>query len=288
VLELGDRLVVHKPPGWQVDDGQDDPEGSSERDRLSSFLRSVLPLTGCPILGDTDFARGFVHRLDVPSSGLILVAKTYAAYYDLRQQQAQEQLVRDYVVLCHGWVCPERREIRARVHSHGKGRDIASSIAPGGRPAITWLKVLARVVLGGEALSLLVIRIATGRKHQIRLHSAHVGHPTVCDGKYTARHTHLADLTWCPRNFLHRYRLAFFADSTSLQCESQSAERQPQQVEVVEPLPPDLLSSLQVTTPLCAASAEALEDWLQPKKVQPKAWDNYDTLQTNNVLPSPG
>ncbi|CAE8613068.1 unnamed protein product, partial [Polarella glacialis] len=204
VLELGDRLVVHKPPScWQVDDGQDEPEDAQLR--LSTFVHAMAPLRQWPILDDPGFGRGFLHRLDIPSSGLVLVAKSHEALYDLRLQMASGQLERDYVVLCHGWMRPERREVRAKIHWFGLGRQAASVVSPAGRPSLTWPKVLAHASRpeSGEALTLVVIRIATGRQHQIRVHTAHIGHPTVSDKKYAPDETRISDLTWCPRNFLH-------------------------------------------------------------------------------------
>ncbi|CAE8614719.1 unnamed protein product, partial [Polarella glacialis] len=69
--------------------------------------------------------------------------------------------------------------------------------------------VVAHAHQANEALSLAVVRIDTGRRHQIRAHAAHIGHATVCDGKYSSEETFSADLGWCRRNFLHRHRLAF-------------------------------------------------------------------------------
>ncbi|CAE8713006.1 unnamed protein product, partial [Polarella glacialis] len=183
VLDLADMLVVQKPPGWQVDDGKDEPDPDAGRggERLSSFVQSLLPVKRWPILGETTHQRGFIHRLDVPTSGLILVAKTYDAYYDLQLQLVTGKMPREYVVLCHGWVNPKRREIQARVQWGAHGRDAASSVSLSGRPSRTKLKVLAHALLGGQAFSLLAIRIATGRRHQIRLHTAHVGFPTACE-----------------------------------------------------------------------------------------------------------
>jgi len=59
-----------------------------------------------------------------------------------------------------------------------------------------------------ERFSLVAVRISTGRRHQIRTHLASSGHPVVCDGKYGGER-YRKDVTWCPRNFLHRYRLAW-------------------------------------------------------------------------------
>ncbi|CAE7904851.1 unnamed protein product, partial [Symbiodinium necroappetens] len=55
-----------------------------------------------PIFEDPGHYHGFLHRLDVPSSGLILVATSYEAYYDLQVQLHSGQVQRDYTVLHHG------------------------------------------------------------------------------------------------------------------------------------------------------------------------------------------
>ena len=65
---------------------------------------------------DPDHDFGFLHRIDVTSSGLVLVAKTYKAYYDLKLKLNVGNLSRDYVVLSHGWMSPELQEIRAHVY----------------------------------------------------------------------------------------------------------------------------------------------------------------------------
>lgn len=101
-LGLIDRVVVSKPPGWEVHDA-----GTPRQ--LHTWLRS---LGSWPILWDPEFDFGFLHRLDVPSSGLILVATTYGAYYDLQLQLRSGMIGRDYVVLNHGWL--KRRKVDAR------------------------------------------------------------------------------------------------------------------------------------------------------------------------------
>ncbi|CAJ1354758.1 unnamed protein product [Effrenium voratum] len=186
LLEAQDTLVVLKPAGWQVDDAS----GPISEDvcRLSGFVQGMAPLRRFPLLGDDAFGHGFLHRLDVPTSGLILVATNHRSFYDLRLQLASGSLLRDYTVLCHGFVA--RHSVRAPVHWWTDGRDSSSSVA--------------------RALSLLGIRIGTGRKHQIRVHLAHVGHAVVRDGRYSSQSTHLAD-AWCPQNFLHRSSLRFTA-----------------------------------------------------------------------------
>merc|ERR1711933_522885 len=91
----------------------------------------------------------------------------------------------------------------------------------GGKPSRTRLKVVAHLTsrrLGGS-LSLVAVRISTGRRHQIRSHFSHVGHPTVRDGMYTASLTFEADRCFCTQNFLHRYRLVF-KDANGVGCEA--------------------------------------------------------------------
>ncbi|CAE8584061.1 unnamed protein product [Polarella glacialis] len=107
------------------------------------------------------------------------------------------------------------------------------------------IKVVDHYARGSEAFSVLAIRIATGRRHQIRVHTAHVGHPTVCDGRYTSTATFLSDQAWCPRNFLHRSRLVFSAPCAStggVSCTG--ATTKAQLVEATAPCPQDLAEAL--------------------------------------------
>ncbi|CAJ1349133.1 unnamed protein product [Effrenium voratum] len=148
--------------------------------------------------------------MDVPSSGLLLVAKTYGCYFELRMQLQTGQLLREYAVLCRG-LLPRARAVAARVAAPSAGRGDQSSVAPQGKVALTRLKVLGYYMHSASSLCLVAVQLGTGRMHQIRLHTAHIGHATVMDGKYAASETTMEDGSWCSRNFLHRYRLAFVA-----------------------------------------------------------------------------
>eukprot|EP00913_Durusdinium_trenchii_P001006 g927.t1 len=86
-------VVLHKPPGWEVD-GPETKQSSSAA-RLSHFVRRVLGRS-------TVDHEGFLHRLDVQSSGLVIHAQSYEALLDLRWQQDTLQVVREYLVVAHG------------------------------------------------------------------------------------------------------------------------------------------------------------------------------------------
>ncbi len=211
-----------------------DESGEASALPLSRYISSLnFKHPGSSILVDESHQRGFLHRLDVPSSGLILVASSYEAYYDLQFQLSLGMITRDYTSLCHGWFSGNRA-VRASVTWSDTGfqQDTPSQVKPGSN-AESHIKLLAHVhtstqaknaasnltcldaregqkQLGAQsAMSLLGIRIATGRKHQIRVHLAYVGHPTVSDAVYSSSSTYQEDLSWCQRNFLHRYYLAF-------------------------------------------------------------------------------
>merc|ERR1711879_670480 len=120
----------------------------------------------------------------------------YEAYYDLKWQLSVGKLVRDYVVLCHGLVPPSRTDINERVYHWRHEGNLPSTICRKGRPSRTRVKLLAHCNREDQDFSLVVIRIRTGRRHQIRAHMMHIGHPTVCDGKYTEASVFLMDREW--------------------------------------------------------------------------------------------
>ncbi|CAE7336002.1 unnamed protein product [Symbiodinium necroappetens] len=229
--DLSDRLVLYKPAGWQVDD-----QMTSEGRPLSGFLRSAIPIQRQVLLNDLYHQRGFLHRLDVPSSGLILAATSYSGYYDLRLQLSMGMISREYTALCHGFI--GNRRITAPVFWL-RGLANASVVRPEGRPALSNVRRVSSTFRLCQGFSLVQIVIFTGRRHQIRLHTAYIGHPTVSDSKYGASITFEEDVVWCSRNFLHRHRLSF---KEAVLCAEQEHS-------VVEPLPQDLKLSLLRTKP---------------------------------------
>ncbi|CAJ1357877.1 unnamed protein product [Effrenium voratum] len=229
-VELENCLVIRKPSGWQIYDSLEQGRPDQSRGNLTSFVQS---LKRRPILKDFACKLGFLHRLDVPSSGLILVATSYSSYYQLRWQLASGEMGRDYQVLGHGWLrsrscsapllwptrADEARATRTRVP---RGRS--------GWPALTKVTAERHGLHDGGAFTLTAIRIGTGRRHQIRVHLAHCGFPSVSDGKYSSHATYQEDQAFCPRNFLHRHRLSFTLGERKC---------------VIEPLPDDLARALQ-------------------------------------------
>ena len=162
-LELLDRLVVSKPPGWEV---EETVKGGSRN--LCSFLRGLgrSRQARSLILHDSSHHYGFVHRLDIPSSGLILASKSYEAFYDLQFQLNSGRVSREYLVLCHGWCQEQRIEQSIRTQ---KGRP--SRVGFGGKPSVTQLTPIARCSrkTTGQTFTLMLVHIHTGRTHQIRV-----------------------------------------------------------------------------------------------------------------------
>ncbi|CAE7682696.1 ylyB [Symbiodinium sp. CCMP2456] len=194
-----DPVVLEKPAGWEVYGGH----GQLQlRDKL---IRSA---GNYPIFHDAARDFGFIHRLDVPSSGLILAAKTYRTHSYLQLQLHTGVLLREYFVVSHGWLTPARRAISAALDD-----DAETTRAGIGKAALTKLKVQVQCHLEGEAFTAVAVQLGTGRKHQIRSHLAHVGHPVARDGRYSSSASFRGDGSLCNSNFLHRQRLAFFDSS---------------------------------------------------------------------------
>ena len=224
VKVLPGQFVIYKPPGWQVDYGE---ALQADRGYLSSFLNSFQ----CCRLPQN----GFLHRLDVPSSGLILAARSPESFRDLKLQLATGKLLRDYLVLSHGW--PSFRTIDVAVSWLGHVPEQPSQVGQGLR-ARSSLRPVRQGEDRGTAIGFSRVRIKTGRRHQIRLHLAHVGCPILGDNKYTALPCHLEDSERYGFHGLHRCSLTFLTAFNS------------EEVQVYEDLPPAMqqfISSLRVT-----------------------------------------
>ncbi len=140
---------------------------------------------------------GIVHRLDKGTSGVMVVAKNDAAHLSLSKQFKDRTTEKHYYALVQGNVKGEEGVISKPIGRHPVQRKKMSTKSRHGRVAETKYKVIER--FGGK-MTLVDIRLMTGRTHQIRVHFSQLGHPLVGDKLYGGRVPFL-------RPALHAYKL---------------------------------------------------------------------------------
>lgn len=181
LYETGDYLAVDKPAGV-VSVPQADTDG------LPGLLRAHYAGRLFP-----------VHRLDRGASGVIVFAKNAAAHRHLNGEFDRRAVLKTYLALVDGLPASNRGQVNAPVREFGSGR---MGVDPKrGKPASTEWKIVER--LPGAAL--LRVQPATGRRHQIRVHLYHIGHPILGDPRYGDRS--LSERA--PRLMLHALALEF-------------------------------------------------------------------------------
>jgi len=147
--------------------------------------------------------RGIVQRLDVGTSGLMVVAKSEIAYSRLKDAFRQRTVTKIYHALVQGHPDPSRGTVDAPIGRHPKD-DWRFTVMEGGRESITHYETVEAF----PAASLLEIHLETGRTHQIRVHMSALRHPCVGDITYGADPT-LADRLSLTRQWLHACELEF-------------------------------------------------------------------------------
>ena len=171
--------------------------------------------------------QGIVQRLDVGTSGLMVVAKSEPAYTALKRAFRRREVDKIYHALVQGHPDPFTGTIDAPIGRH-PGHDWKMAIVDGGRHSVTHYETLEAF----RAATLLEIHLETGRTHQIRVHLAAIRHPCVGDPLYGADPV-LAAKLGLDRQWLHAVELSFTHPSTA------------EWVTFTSPYPADLDAALQ-------------------------------------------
>jgi len=147
--------------------------------------------------------QGIVQRLDVGTSGVMVICKSEHAYSLLKNAFRQRAVDKTYHALVQGHPDPLEGTIDAPIARH-PGADYKFAVMDGGRPSVTHYETLE----AHRFASLLEVHLETGRTHQIRVHMAALKHPCVGDLTYGADPT-LATRLGLNRQWLHAVRLGF-------------------------------------------------------------------------------
>uniref|UniRef100_A0A6T0XAQ1 Pseudouridine synthase RsuA/RluA-like domain-containing protein n=1 Tax=Alexandrium monilatum TaxID=311494 RepID=A0A6T0XAQ1_9DINO len=284
VAEQPEVCLLWKPAGWAVTVGGEDrlataadalegeveeaprgKGGSSSASQLQDWVAVKLGGPNWPISRDRGFMHGLVHRLDRETSGLLACARSYRGFYRAQLQFVSRRVAKEYVCLCHGHLAAEVGEadgrvglmlltapLRVTLGSAALGRPALISVVDeqaGVRAVTQVLSALRLTSPQGGPLSLVMVRLRTGRLHQIRAHLHHAGHAVVGDVLYGGQ---AACPPWCPRLFLHAHRLALDVGDGPLEA----------QVPLPEDLQAVLRSIARMSARLGGQSAEALQQWL--------------------------
>jgi len=171
LFEDGDLAVINKAAGMVCHTGAGIRSGTL----VNALLYHMGPLEA----GDPS-RPGIVHRLDKMTSGVMIVAKNAQAHRHLSRQFKDREVRKEYAALVHGHPSPESGTIDLALGRDPGNRTKISPRARRKRTAVTHYAVER----GYGPLTLLAVRIDTGRTHQIRVHLAQKGHPVVGDSVY--------------------------------------------------------------------------------------------------------
>ncbi|UUM12659.1 RluA family pseudouridine synthase [Clostridiaceae bacterium HFYG-1003] len=199
-LKAGDEVEFELPPAVELKvEAQNIPLEIIYQDEYLAVINKPVGLVVHPAPGNehgtlvnallyhlTDLSSvngvirpGIVHRIDKDTSGLLVIAKNDEAHQALSKQLADHSMTREYVALCEGLVKTDQGTIDAPIGRDPRNR-LRMGIVPNGRRAVTHYTVQQRY----QDMTLVRLRLETGRTHQIRVHMASIHHPVAADPVY--------------------------------------------------------------------------------------------------------
>lgn len=172
-------MIINKPAGMVVHPGCGNYSGTLVNGLAYYLGREEIDTEELPRVG-------LVHRIDKDTSGLLVIAKTPEAMSDLNAQFKKHTVHRRYIALVWGDFTEDEGMIEAHVGRNLRFRKIMDTFPEGdyGKHAITHYKVLERF----NYVTLIELKLETGRTHQIRVHMKYKGHPLFNDATYGGNH----------------------------------------------------------------------------------------------------
>ena len=173
LYEDEDILIVNKPKGMVVHPA---PGHYSH-----TLVNAVLYHCGENLSGINGVIRpGIVHRIDMNTTGSLLICKNDKAHQILAEQLKEHSITRKYHAIVHGNLKEDTGTVNAPIGRHPTDRKKMSTKAPNGRHAVTHYRVLERF----GNFTYIECQLETGRTHQIRVHMSSIGHPILGDEIY--------------------------------------------------------------------------------------------------------
>lgn len=171
LYEDEDFLIINKQAGVTVHPTKGHPDHT-----IANGIMKYMKDT------DSEFKVRFVNRLDMDTSGVLVIAKNAMVQADLNRQMAENKTIKEYIALVSGIIGEENFLIDLPIGSPAPGL-IGRIVKPedeGGFPSKTEVTVLERF----KNSTMIRARLHTGRTHQIRVHLSHIGHPLIGDSLY--------------------------------------------------------------------------------------------------------
>lgn len=222
IFEDSEIVVIDKPSGIVCNRAETVETETLQDWWEAKFLSSNQTIVNSQIEEEKYFIErsGLVHRLDRETSGVMVMAKTVAAFVSLLQQFKSRGVQKQYMALTHGYWQAREGEISLPI---GRRRDDRKKfgVREDGRESVTKYEVISEFTTwefpkelkvddrGYVGFSLLKFLPKTGRTHQIRVHAKQMGHPIVGDFDYAGRKRNREDRKWCNRVMLQAQRIEF-------------------------------------------------------------------------------
>ena len=192
VYEDSDLAVVNKPQGMVVHPAAGNPDGTLVNALMYRFEGSLSGINGV-------IRPGIVHRIDKNTSGLLVIAKNDFAHLKLAELIKAHDFTREYEAICVGHFKEPTGTINAPIGRDKKDRKRMAVTPTNSKEAITHYELIEE--LRGHSYMRFILE--TGRTHQIRVHSAYVGHPILGDEVYGKPYK------GCKGQCLHAKKLGF-------------------------------------------------------------------------------